>query len=81
MDALKLYNYHSIPEQVKKFNLPAQKKRKVIKEVILTQVKYICYSCSKEVELKLSDEIKCSHCDNRILKKTKHETPQTYDSI
>ena len=81
MDALKLYNYDIIPKEEKKFNLPEKKKKKVSKEVILTTVKYICYKCSKEVELQLSDDIKCLHCDNRILRKQKHATPQTYNSI
>ena len=81
MDALKLYNYGVVNDQKKKFALPPLKKSKITKKIITTTVKYICYKCNKTIDLKLSDNIKCTHCDNRVLRKEKHSEPQTYNSI
>lgn len=81
MNALQLYNYREIHEQKKEFSLPPQKKIKTVKKVVLTTVNYICYNCNKQIELKLSDNIKCYHCENRVLRKQKHSQSQTYNSI
>lgn len=81
MDALKLYNYGVVNEQKKKFVLPPLKKIKTTQKVIATTVQYICFKCNQTIELKLSDNIKCTHCENRVFRKQKHSQPQTYNSI
>ena len=81
MNALQLYNYRYLYEHKKEFNLPPQKKIKTVKKVVLTTVNYNCFKCNKQIELKLSDNIKCYYCENRVLRKQKHSQPQTYNSI
>ncbi len=42
-------------------------------------MKYICFSCEKEVELDIRSRIRCPFCGGRILYKKKPEVKITVD--
>jgi len=64
-------------------SLKETKKRKSVEIATVKEVahSYHCNGCGKVVSLTPSQEVKCSHCDYRILAKIRTVTHITYSAV
>ena len=80
MDALALYRLTSVPEQKKVSDRPV-KRRKGPSIQTKANVEYICFSCKEPVLLTADENVQCTSCDCRMVRKKPVNTKRTYQAI
>jgi DNA-directed RNA polymerase subunit RPC12/RpoP len=78
LTALELYNLKTVPEVQ-----PKRKRTQTITEAIpaAQTVTYQCVDCCKFVQLSSNCDIKCHHCECRMVFKIKHQTMKKIQAI